>query len=149
MDETLEEFRTKFRVAELLVVESSFWTWSVRPAQPTLGAGIVALKRPARRLSAVAPEEMADLAGLVGQVESRLARCFHHQIMNYLMLMMVDHHVHYHALPRYDSPREFAGRRWLDGGWPALPSFGEAQHADAPELLFKIRDALRETAPPE
>jgi diadenosine tetraphosphate (Ap4A) HIT family hydrolase len=149
MDGALEEFRAKFRVADLLVVESSFWTWSVRPAQPTLGAGIVALKRPAPRLSAVAAEEMADLAEVVRQVEARLARCFHHQIMNYLMLMMVDHQVHYHALPRYDSPREFAGRRWLDTGWPALPSFGEAQHADAPEALFAIRDTLRGKPPQE
>jgi diadenosine tetraphosphate (Ap4A) HIT family hydrolase len=146
MENPLEAFRAKFRVAELLVAESAFWTWSVRPAQPTLGAGIIALKRHAPRLSEVAAEEMADLAEIVGRVEARLARCFHHQIMNYLMLMMVDHHVHYHALPRYDSPREFAGRVWLDTGWPALPVFGEAQHADAPEALYAVRDTLRGAA---
>jgi diadenosine tetraphosphate (Ap4A) HIT family hydrolase len=64
--------------------------------------------------------------------------------MNYLMLMMVDHHVHFHALPRYDGPREFAGLTWIDGGWPALPAFGDAQHAGSPEALLEIRRVLQE-----
>ena len=142
MDAGLEEFHAKFRVRELLVAESSHWTWSVRPAQATLGAGVIALKRPALRLSEVTAEEMADLASLVREVEGRVARCFRHQIMNYLMLMMVDHHVHYHALPRYEGPREFAGLTWIDPGWPALPAFGEAQHAASPTALAAVRQAL-------
>ncbi|MBM3694766.1 MAG: HIT family protein [Actinobacteria bacterium] len=144
MEPALEEFYAKFRVVELAILETPFWTWSVRPAQPTLGAGVIALKRHAFRLADVTAEEMVDLAGLVGEVEARLACCFGYQIMNYLMLMMVDHHVHFHALPRYDGPREFAGHDWVDAGWPALPAFGDAQHADAPHLLLDIRRVLQE-----
>lgn len=147
MDQALVEFRTKFRVAELLVGETASWTWSVRPAQPTLGAGIIALKRFAPRFSEVTAEEMADLAALVSRVEQTVGRCFRHRIMNYLMLMMVDHQVHFHALPRYDGARDFAGRRWVDAGWPALPAFGDAQHADSPDVLLAIQSALRETGP--
>jgi len=144
MEPVLQEFYAKFRVAELLILESRHWTWSVRPAQPTLGAGVLALRRHALRLAEVTAEEMGDLATMVQQVEARLARCFRHQIMNYLMLMMVDHHVHFHALPRYDGPREFAGLTWIDGGWPALPAFGDAQHAGSPEALLEIRRVLQE-----
>jgi diadenosine tetraphosphate (Ap4A) HIT family hydrolase len=144
MEPVLQEFYAKFRVAELLILESSHWTWSVRPSQPTLGAGVIALKRHALRLAEVTAGEMGDLAGVVQQVEARLSRCFRHQIMNYLMLMMVDHHVHFHALPRYDGPREFAGLPWIDAGWPALPAFGDAQHPDSPEALLEIRRVLRE-----
>lgn len=147
MEPVLQDFYAKFRVADLLVVETESWTWSVRPAQPTLGSGIVALKRHALRLSEVTAAEMGDLAALVQQVETRLARCFRHQIMNYLALMMVDHHVHFHALPRYDGPRDFAGRVWVDAGWPAFPVFGDAQHADAPDVLLAIQSALREAGP--
>ncbi|MFH1330748.1 MAG: HIT family protein [Actinomycetota bacterium] len=148
MDQALVEFRTKFRVAELLVEETAFWTWSVRPAQPTLGAGVIALKRHAPRFSEVTAEEMADLAALVPRVEQAVGRCFRHQVMNYLMLMMVDHHVHFHALPRYDGARDFGGRRWVDDGWPALPAFGAAQHSDAPEILFVVQHALQEAGSP-
>ncbi len=33
----LAEFRTKFRVEDLLVAQTGAWSWSVRPDQPTLG----------------------------------------------------------------------------------------------------------------
>jgi diadenosine tetraphosphate (Ap4A) HIT family hydrolase len=147
MEPVLQEFYAKFRVTELLVLETESWTWSVRPAQPTLGAGIIALRRPALRMGEVTAEEMADLAKMVPEVERRLARCFRHQILNYLALMMVDHHVHFHALPRYDGPRDFAGRRWVDAGWPALPAFGDAQHTDTAEVLVAIQRALKEAGP--
>ena len=139
----LETFRAKFRVKELLVLESGAWSWSVRPGQPTLGAGILSLNRHALQLSEVTPAEMAELAGLITQVEARLKAAFDYRIMNYLMLMMVDHHVHYHLLPRYEGPRRFAGLEWVDNGWPALPQLGDNQHADHPQLLGQIRDALR------
>ena len=63
---TLEEFRAKFRVEELKLLENRSWTWSVRPGQPTLGAGILSLNRYAGKFSDVTAEEMQDLADLVG-----------------------------------------------------------------------------------
>ena len=63
---TLEEFKAKFRVEELKILENRSWTWSVRPGQPTLGAGILSLNRHAGKFSDVTGEEMKDLADLVG-----------------------------------------------------------------------------------
>ena len=137
---TLEEFREKFRVPELLVLDNGAWSWSVRPAQPTLGSGILSLNRFAGRLAEVTPEEMAQLAGLVKTLEAAIRTCFGHDIMNYLMLMMVDHHVHYHVLPRYAGKRQFDGLDWTDGGWPKPPLLSDSQH---PESVHAIRDALR------
>ncbi len=142
---TLEGFREKFRVAELLVLDSGAWSWSVRPGQPTLGSGVISLNRGAKTLAEVTPEEMAELSGLVKRLEAAVRTCFDHRIMNYLMLMMVDHQVHYHVIPRYDSPRRFGGREWVDNGWPQLPALSDNQHADAPDSRHAIRDALRAT----
>jgi diadenosine tetraphosphate (Ap4A) HIT family hydrolase len=139
---TLSEFRAKFRVAELEVVNSGAWTWSVRPDQPTLGAGILSLNRHALHLSDVTPDEMAELAGLVSRLETAVKTTFNHNIMNYLMYMMDDHHVHWHAVPRYDGPRLFAGLAWVDNGWPALPVLPDSQHKDEPGALRSLRDAL-------
>jgi diadenosine tetraphosphate (Ap4A) HIT family hydrolase len=140
---TLEEFRAKFRVVELKVLENRSWTWSVRPGQPTLGAGILSLNRHAGKFSEVSAEEMTYLAEMVGAVEGTIRAAFDHNIMNYLMLMMVDHHVHYHVIPRYDDTRSFAGREWVDNGWPALPVLVDSQHPDDPELLHHIQEKLR------
>jgi len=139
---TLQQFRVKFRVDELLVQDSGSWSWSVRPAQPTLGAGVLSLNRYALHLSDVSPSEMAELADLVRTLERALKSAFDYNIMNYLMLMMVDHQVHYHVIPRYDGVRQFAGLEWVDNGWPALPALGDNQHQAQHEALFAIRDAL-------
>jgi len=139
---TFDEFRAKFRVEELKILENESWSWSVRPAQATLGAGILSLNRYALQLSDVTPREMMDLGSLVGILEKTIKAAFGHNIMNYLMLMMVDHHVHYHVIPRYDGARTFAGLEWVDNGWPALPEIGENQHADRLDLLQILQEKL-------
>ena len=140
---TLNEFRNKFRVEDLRVLENHSWTWSVRPGQPTLGSGILSLNRHATKFSEVSEEEMKELTELVRAIEGTIKAAFDHQIMNYLMLMMVDHHVHYHVIPRYEGARTFAGREWVDNGWPALPVIADSQHADDPKLLHHIQEELR------
>ena len=77
MDETKESlilsgFRAKFQVDELLVLRTTAWSWSVRPAQATLGAGILSLNRYAARFSDVTAAEMADLAALLTKLEQAL-----------------------------------------------------------------------------
>jgi len=140
---TLEEFRAKFRVEELLVVNAGSWSWSVRPAQPTLGSGILSLNRYALHLSDVTAEEMQELAGLISTLENAIRSTFGYNIMNYLMLMMVDHHVHYHVIPRYDGARQFSGLEWVDTGWPALPALSDSQHKGQEGLLESIQTSLR------
>jgi|SRR5947209_1029864 len=139
---TLAEFRSKFRVDELAVLSTSSWTWSVRPNQPTLGSGILSLNRHALHLSDVTSAEMSELADIVSKLEGAIKSTFNHNIMNYLMLMMVDHHVHYHVIPRYDDVRRFAGLSWVDNGWPALPVMGDSQHSDQENVLIAIQRAL-------
>ncbi len=143
---TLGEFRAKFRVDELLVAKTNAWSWSVRPDQPTLGAGILSLNRFALRLSEVTPAEMAELGELIATLERAVKQAFpSYDIMNYLMLMMKDHYVHYHVVPRYPSPCTFMGLTWMDnGGRPGLPALGERQHKDREDVLQGIQKALRD-----
>lgn len=138
----LADFRARFRVDELLVASTSAWSWSVRPGQATLGAGVLSLNRHAASFSDVSGAEMAELAVLVGQVEKAVKGAFDYDIINYLMLMMVDHHVHFHVIPRYQGARQFAGLAWLDSGWPAMPALSASQHADQDGVLIRIREAL-------
>lgn len=140
---TLEEFRTKFRVGELQVLANGSWTWSVRPGQPTLGSGVLSLNRHAGKFSDVSADEMKDLAELVTALEGGVKAAFDHVIMNYLMLMMVDHHVHYHVIPRYDGTRTFGGHEWIDTGWPALPVITDNQHGDDPGMPGRIQERLK------
>ena len=85
---------------------------------------------------------MADLGELIVQLEKTVKTIFNYNIMNYLMLMMVDHHVHYHVIPRYKGIRQFAGFEWVDNGWPALPVLGDSQFKDDADILQTIKNTL-------
>lgn len=141
MDPTeLTAFREKFRIAELRILDTAHWTWSVRPAQPTLGATVLSLRRHAAAFADLSQAEMADLATAIACVEGATRAAFRNDKINYLMLMMVDPHVHFHVLPRYASPPRFAGRDWPDSSWPGPPSLGAEPCPTG--VLAAIRTAL-------
>jgi diadenosine tetraphosphate (Ap4A) HIT family hydrolase len=143
MIDHLAEFEAKFRVRDLEVLRTEYWSWSVRPVQATLGAGVLSLNRGATAFGDLTEPEGADLAAIVAEVEHALGACMTPDKMNYLMLMMIDAHLHFHVLPRYANPRTFAGHEWNDGGWPAQPALGDNADKSTPEVLRAIRDELR------
>ena len=61
---------------------------------------------------------------------------------NYLMLMMVDPHVHFHVIPRYAKPRRFADIDFPDSGWPGQPNLA-AVTAISSDMQSQLRDSLR------
>ena len=142
MHESLRQFREKFRVDELTIAQSDHWIWSLRPGQCTLGAGILSLKSYTAHFSYVGLAAGADLAGIVKVIESTAHNVFAYDKINYLMLMMVDPHVHFHVLPRYGRSIDFADMTWKDAGWPKTPVLDGGAVDDA--VLIQIRDALKQ-----
>ncbi len=143
MSTTFDEFTANFQVPELTVVRTRHWTWSVRPIQATLGAGVLSLNRFSTSLADLTADEGADLSVIVPRVDGALRRWIAPDKMNYLMLMMVDAHVHFHVLPRFAHSRTFAGVEWVDRGWPAQPQLNaNADFGDVGELQL-VRDTLR------
>ncbi|MFN2427518.1 MAG: HIT family protein [Candidatus Binatia bacterium] len=130
-------FVTKFKLAELAVVRHAHWTLSIRPSQPTLGACVLSLNRPCEAWGDTTPEENAELAVVISDLECRLNACFGYDKINYLMLMMVDPHVHFHVIPRYAQRKERYGLEWIDAAWPKPPDLS-AGAVDA-AVLDQIR----------
>lgn len=143
MSSNLEEFHKKFRTHELTVFRSEHWTWAVRPAHSTLGAGILSLNRFCTNFGSLSEDEAKDLSVIVKEIERRLARSFGPAKYNYIMLMMVDLHLHFHVIPRYDRMLNFAGLEWKDAGWPGLPQLGDGANLAESPVLVDIRDELR------
>lgn len=142
MDTALTPFYEKFRVDDLLVFRSNHWSWSVRPVHSTLGSGVLSLNRYCERMSDMTLDEAADLARICKVIESTLDGFQSPDKMNYVMLMMVDLHLHFHVLPRYSRTINFAERQWTDTGWPAPPNMADNPDVDATTLIA-IRDALK------
>lgn len=128
-----------------LIKEYAHWKLLVRNRNSTLGNCVAITKRHLERFSDITPEEMREFAQVVKDVETASKAAFHYDKINYQMLMMVDTHTHFHIIPRYASPRNFAGKEWTDAGWPKLP--GPEQERVAQELLNKVKEEIKRHLP--
>lgn len=141
MTQTLAEFRAKFRVDELLLFRNDEWSVSLRPGACTLGACVISANHFHDSLGSLDECEAADLVEAVRWFEGRTRAVFRADKFNHLALMMVDRHLHFHALPRYAGEREAAGVTWRDAGWPGQPDLS-ANQAEG-DALLAVRDALK------
>jgi diadenosine tetraphosphate (Ap4A) HIT family hydrolase len=99
--------------------------------QPTLGSLVLCATSEARSYGELPPAAWAEQGRLIAEIERVLGEFVHYQRINYLMLMMVDPHVHFHVIPRYEGTRAHGGVTFPDAGWPAVPALGEARPAPA------------------
>jgi diadenosine tetraphosphate (Ap4A) HIT family hydrolase len=81
------------------------------------------------------------LATVSRHIEEGLKGFRSYDKINYLMLMMVDPHVHFHVLPRYRAKQEFHGVIIPDEGWPAAPDLSSATKLPA-SGQSALRDAI-------
>ena len=130
-----------FGFPRTMVAETSHWLVLVRPKQPTFGSLILVCKEPVQAFSDVSPAAFADLQVAIKGIERLLQDRVQYQKINYLMLMMVDPHVHFHVIPRYEGARTWQGVEFADAGWPAVPDLGSAVKL-TPDQIDALRDFL-------
>ena len=116
----------KFGYPGTVLHESAFWCVLRRPQQVTLGALVLCAKSDAPTFSQLPAAAFAELADLTHRLERGLTHVRDYDKINYLALMMVDPHVHFHVLPRYAVPQDFEGAAFPDPGWPGVPDLKSA-----------------------
>lgn len=134
MNATIE----KFGFPATLVAEFEHWVVLLRPAQPTLGALVLAAKSDATAFGDLSAAAHAELKAATSAIETALGKAVGYSRINYLMLMMVDPHVHFHVLPRYDGERSGAGLTVADAGWPGQPDLGQAVKLDDAQIAALV-----------
>lgn len=127
------------------VTEYGHWTVLLHFNQYYLGRCIVALNRHIVDLFELQEEERRALFEMVvPDLRAALTAVFDPDLFNYAALGNQVRHLHLHVIPRYASPREFAGERFEDERWgrnykPYPKPF------DIPDEAFnEIRDRLRD-----
>jgi len=136
----------KFGYPGSLLRETPGWVVLLRPQQVTAGCMVLACKESATSLGRISAEAAAQLPGVVKEIEEALAASFRPEKVNYLALMMVDPHVHFHVIPRYPVPVQIADAEVVDPGWPGPPAIQEV--ADLTDSqLHAIREELRKHWP--
>jgi diadenosine tetraphosphate (Ap4A) HIT family hydrolase len=127
----------KFGYPGSLVKEHDHWCILLRPQQVTLGSLILATKSEATAFADLPRAAFSELATVVPEIEHSLQRFNPYDKINYLMLMMVDPHVHMHVVPRYAGPQVFDGIAFPDSGWPGPPDL-----KSAPDISDTLRKNL-------
>jgi diadenosine tetraphosphate (Ap4A) HIT family hydrolase len=126
MNETIR----KFGYPATLVHDYEHWVVLLRPAQLTLGSLVLAAKSDATDFGDLTPAAFGELKQATTDIAAALGRAVSHAKLNYLMLMMVDPHVHFHVFPRYEGERSAAGLTLSDPSWPGPPDLSKAQKLD-------------------
>ena len=130
MNETIR----RFGFPGTLIAEFDHWVVLLRPAQPTLGSLVLAAKSDATAFGELEAGAHAELAQVIKAIETALSEAVGYEKINYLMLMMVDPHVHFHVLPRYEGSREHGDIAISDTGWPGQPELGQAVKLDEAQI---------------
>ncbi len=138
----------KFGYPKTLIQEGLYWAVLVRPAQPTLGSLVLCSLGDETSYGDLPPAAFAEQGELVARMERVLRRFSHYERINYLMLMMVDPHVHFHVLPRYSGARRFETTDFEDKGWPGLPDLSST-HPASEALIEALRGSWRSAADEE
>jgi diadenosine tetraphosphate (Ap4A) HIT family hydrolase len=135
----------RFGYPATLLREFEHWCILRRPAQVTLGALVLASKHDATSLGALPKAAYAEMQICTSAIETALKRFRPFDKINYLALMMVDPHVHFHVLPRYAQVQNFEKVSFPDPGWPGVPDLKSFPMLDEPtqtKLHACLLDAL-------
>jgi len=123
-----------FGYPDTLIAEYPAWFVLLRPQQVTAGALVLAHRGEATAFSALPAAAYSGLQQAIGDIERNLKALVRYERINYLMLMMVDPHVHFHVLPRYSGSRAIGGLEVMDHGWPRTPDLTKSVQPERPVL---------------
>jgi len=124
----------KFGYPATLIAEYDHWLVLLRPQAPTLASLVLAARGDWTGYGELPGEAFAEQARVVADIEAVLHKAVDYERINYLMLMMVDPHVHFHVIPRYQGQRQWAGVTYGDAGWPKPPELGSAHALSEAEI---------------
>jgi diadenosine tetraphosphate (Ap4A) HIT family hydrolase len=127
----------------LVLVREPLWKLQVHECQTYLGRLVLVLNRPAEidYLDLTDPELLA-MRDLARRGRGALDKLFKPDMYNHATLRNEWRQQHWHLVPRYKAPREFAGQRFADKRWGHNWAPYDRQTTPEP-ILLQIRDALR------
>ena len=128
----------KFGYPDTLIKEYEHWVVLLRPAQVTAGSLVLAAKSDATEYGKLPSAFYHEQGVVIAEVEAMLSRVIGYEKINYLMLMMVDPHIHFHVFPRYGSPRFLGKNEFVDTGWPGQPDLNSARELDAVSIVEAV-----------
>lgn len=136
------EFMSKFKPDTRCIKEFKYWIVCIRAKQTTLGDAVILLKREIPNVGNMLPEEGAEFTEVVKWYEDLCIKKFGAVKFNYVIMMMKDNFVHYHAFPRYDKDINMFNIDWKDTDWPSAVSIKEGTVLEEDKLI-EIKEYMK------
>ena len=125
-----------------VIAESNYWVSEISYRQHTLGCFIIFCKRNVTHISDLSDEEMVDLKHAMKNMENRLSKSpnFQPDWINYWQMGNSLPWLHFHGIPRYKTPRQYAGQKWVDTEFGHPPIWKRQE--EEKDLIVEIRNEL-------
>ncbi len=124
---------------------NDFWTLVLNENQATLGRVFFALNRHETDIAALSGAEVLSLWTFVRETKAALTALLAPDHFNFMFLMNLTPHVHFHIFPRYARSIEFAGQTIADSRYGDHYDPAESRTLDAAaeeQLIVALRQAL-------
>ena len=129
----------KFGYSENLIKEYDYWVVLYRPQQVTIGSLVLICKENKFNLGDLSNSSFAEFKRVIQDIEIFLQKKLGANKINYIALMMVDPHVHFHIIPRYSSKITINEKNYYDIYWPKPPNILDKIDIDESEKLYLIK----------
>lgn len=127
------------------LIQTEHWIVFLAPNQSNLATCVVALIRDQRTLTGLSKEEWDDFIELLESMEKAVKTAFGATLFNWGCLMNTfyledtpEPHLHWHFIPRYNHPVNFAGHTFED------PHFGYMRPRPPKNISYNVRQRIAE-----
>ena len=140
MHETIK----KFGYPETVIKDYNSWMVLFRDGQITIGSLLLVCKETAKSFSDLSRESFLEMQEVIEDIELFLKGTLKADKINYLALMMVDKHVHFHVIPRYSKPMFINGVSYNDKDWPMPPILSDSLNLNNKKKAELIQYFIKE-----
>jgi len=132
--------------SEDIIREYDHWKLGVSYAQPTLGKLIAVSRRHVTDIDELTTEEYGEYQNVYRDACRLLRNVFGADRINFAYMNNNPNddsrHVHYHIIGRYEEPRRFAGKTWVDENYGKQTPFDCSRENQ--EIIDKIVELYKE-----
>jgi diadenosine tetraphosphate (Ap4A) HIT family hydrolase len=129
----------KFGYSKNLIKEYDYWVVLYRPQQVTIGSLVLICKENKFNLGDLSKSAYVEFRLVIQDIEIFLYKKLGANKINYIALMMVDPHVHFHIIPRYSSKIIINEKLYNDIYWPKPPNVLDEIKINESEKLHIIK----------
>lgn len=128
--------------SKLDIKEYKYWKILLHSNQCYLGTTIVWCKRDVIDFFDMTDEEKEEFWKITKKLRNVLIELFKPDLINYVALGNVTHHLHFKIMPRYKTERISHGIEFLDERWGKNPSPYNKDFKIPEDVMMKIKDEI-------